>query len=109
MSGIEAPVEAQRWAAWFAAERDHVRSLRVGDLAYCEEVTVEVEKLRADVERVRKLAEHWANPTVKINGESARISPEYAARVLRRTLCGEAGHGLDGRTNYEYPQGSNTD
>lgn len=53
--------EAQVWAAWFAAERDHLRSLRSGDLAYCEEVTVEVEKLRAAVERVRNLVV-WTDP-----------------------------------------------
>lgn len=47
------------------------------------------DELCAAVERVRAVAEGWANPTIKIDGQSPPIRPEYAASVIRRALDGE--------------------
>jgi hypothetical protein len=45
--------EAQRWAAWFAAERDHIRAVRRDDLDYCERTTVALAEANTTIEAAR--------------------------------------------------------
>ena len=42
--------EAQRWAEWFAAERDYIRAIRRDDLDYCERTTAALAEANATIE-----------------------------------------------------------
>lgn len=46
--------EAQRWAEWFAAERDHLRAIRRDDLDYCERTTAALAEARETADRFRE-------------------------------------------------------
>lgn len=68
-------------AGWEAVAEEHADTIG--------KVDAEVEKLCATVERVRELAEHWANPKIRVDGQAPPIRPEHAARVILRALDGE--------------------
>lgn len=49
--------EAQRWAEWFAAERDHIRAIRRDDLDYCERTTAALAEANATIAALREREE----------------------------------------------------